>query len=89
MGTSRADLSSFITAMITRNPTMGIPALEDELFVNLLTFDSLYIEIGGAGYRGVDRESKNQLWRWPYGQVCKISSIRIYIFAKNMGPQKW
>ena len=36
---------------------MGIPALEGGLFVNLLIFDYLYIEIGGAGYRSVDGES--------------------------------
>ena len=36
---------------------MGIPALEDGLFVNLLIFDYLYIEIGGAGYRSVNPES--------------------------------
>ena len=35
---------------------MGIPSLEDELFVNLLIFDYLYIERGGAGSRSVDRE---------------------------------
>ena len=28
---------------------MGIPALEDGLFVYLLIFDYLYIKIGGAG----------------------------------------
>ncbi len=52
-----ADFWSFITAMCMRNRTMGISALEDGLFVNLLTFDYLYIEIGGVGYRSVDRES--------------------------------
>ena len=42
---------------------MGISALEDGLFVNLLILDCIYIyicmyiEIGGAGYRSVDRES--------------------------------
>ena len=36
---------------------MGMPALEDGLFVNLLRFDYLYIEIGGAEYCSVDRES--------------------------------
>ena len=36
---------------------MGIPALEDGLFVIFLIFGYLYIEIGGAGYRSVDRES--------------------------------
>ena len=40
-----------------RNRTTGITALEDGLFVNLLIFDYLYSEIGGAGYRSVDRES--------------------------------
>ena len=36
---------------------MGIPALEDGLFVNLLIVNYLHIEIGGAGYRSVERES--------------------------------
>ena len=36
---------------------MGIPALEDGLFVNYLIFDYLNSEIGRAGYRNVDRES--------------------------------
>ena len=36
---------------------MGIPALKDGLFVNLLIFDYLYIEIGVSGYRNVDPES--------------------------------
>ena len=37
---------------------MGIPALEDGLVVNLLILDDLYIDIRGAGYCSVDRESK-------------------------------
>ena len=41
MAISKADFLSFITESITRNPTMGIPALEDGLFVNLLIFDYL------------------------------------------------
>ena len=36
---SRADVGLFITAMCMRNQTMGIPALEHELFANLLMFD--------------------------------------------------
>ena len=36
---------------------MGIPTLEDGLFVSLLIFGDLYIEFGGAGYYSVDRES--------------------------------
>ena len=36
---------------------MGIPAPEDGLFVNLLIFDYLRIEIGGAGFRSVDRKT--------------------------------
>ena len=42
MAISRTDLSSFINAMCTRNPNLGIPALEDGPFVNLLIFDYLY-----------------------------------------------
>ena len=41
MAISRVDLKSLITELVTRNPTMGIPALEDRLFVNLLIFDYL------------------------------------------------
>ena len=36
---------------------MGIPALEDGLFVNLLIFVYLFVEVGGSGYCSVDRES--------------------------------
>ena len=43
--------------MCMTNRTMGIPALVDGLFVILMFFDHLYIEIGDAGYRSVDRES--------------------------------
>ena len=57
MAISRVDFWFFIIAMYMRNRTMGIPALEDGLFVNSLIFDYLYIEIGGAGYLSVDRES--------------------------------
>ena len=56
MAVSKADFWFCITAMSIGNRTMGIPALEDGLFVNLLIFDYLHIETGGAGYRSVDRE---------------------------------
>ena len=42
MAISRADLSSFIIDLVTRNPTMCIPALGDGLFANLLIFNYLY-----------------------------------------------
>ena len=47
MAISRADFCFFIIAMSMRNRTMGITALEDGLFVNLLIFDYLcmYINI--------------------------------------------
>ena len=32
----------FIIELVTRNPNLGIPALEDGLFANSLTFDYLY-----------------------------------------------
>ena len=57
MAISRADFWSLITELVKRNPTMGIPALEDGLFANLSIFDYLYIEFGGAGHCSVDRES--------------------------------
>ena len=43
MANSRVDFWSFITELVTRNPTMGIPALEDGLFANLLFFDYFWV----------------------------------------------
>ena len=43
MTISRVDFGSFITELVTINPTMGISALENELFVNLLIFHYLYV----------------------------------------------
>ena len=41
MAISSADFCSFIIELVMRNPTMCIPALEDDLFVNLLICDYL------------------------------------------------
>ena len=42
MAISRTDFWSFIIEeLVTRSSTMGIPALEDGLFVHLLNFDYL------------------------------------------------
>ena len=50
MAISRADFWSFINELVTRNPNLGIPALEDGLFANLLIFDYLYyILVFGKG----------------------------------------
>ena len=57
MAISRVDCCVCYYGMCMRNRTMGIPVLEDGLFVNLLIFDCLYVETGGAGYRIADRES--------------------------------
>ena len=46
MANARADLWSFIIELVTRNPNLGIPALEDGLFANLLIFDYLYVSLG-------------------------------------------
>ena len=63
MAISRADLGYFITELVTRNPTMGIPALEDGLFSNLLIFDYLYyIFLFGKG-KGKGREKERELRR--------------------------
>ena len=45
MAICRADFWSFIIELVARNPTMGLPALEDGLFVNLLIFDYLCMYI--------------------------------------------
>ena len=42
MANTRADFLSFINELIMRNPNLGIPALEDGLFANLVIFDYLY-----------------------------------------------
>ena len=42
MTISKAGFGSFITELVTRNPNLGIPAMEDELFANLLIFDYVY-----------------------------------------------
>ena len=39
MAISRHDCWSFITELVTRNPNLGIAALEDGLFVNMLIFN--------------------------------------------------
>ena len=56
MAISRNDFWCFIIAICTRKAEFG-PDLEDGLIANLLIFDYLHNEIGGAGYRSVDRES--------------------------------
>ena len=43
MAISRADFWYFIIELVPRNPNLGIPALEDGLFANLLIFDCLYM----------------------------------------------
>ena len=42
MAISRAGFWCFIFELVTRNPNLGIPALEDGLFANLLISDYLY-----------------------------------------------
>ena len=42
MAISRVDFWYLIIESVTRNPNLGIPALEDGLFANVLIFDYLY-----------------------------------------------
>ena len=42
MAISKVDFWFFIIELDTRNPNLGIPALEDGLFANSLIFDYLY-----------------------------------------------
>ena len=61
MTISKVDLLSFITELVTRNPNLGIPALEDGLFANLLIFDcSYYISFKREGKREGKRKGKRE-----------------------------
>ena len=53
MAISRVDFGCFNTAMCMRYRTMGIPALEDGLFVDLLIFDYLRMYIQVSAYVSV------------------------------------
>ena len=64
MTISCTDFWSFITELVTRNPNLGIPALEDGLFANLLIFNYLYyIFLCGKG-----KEGKKE-WKSEFGRV--------------------
>ena len=53
MTISKADFWYLITELVTRNSSLGIPALEDGLFANFLIFDYLYyIFVFGKGSEG-------------------------------------
>ena len=60
MAIYRADFLSFIIETVTRNPTMGIPALEDELFANWLIFDYLYVFRYLCKGKGRERKRKGK-----------------------------
>ena len=51
MAISRRDVWSFIIELVTRNPNLGIPALEDGLFAHLLIYDHyiIYFYLGRVG----------------------------------------
>ena len=61
---------SFITELVTRNPAMGIPALEDGLFAILLIFDCLYYIF----VFGKVREGKGRGKDWEKGTVIARAS---------------
>ena len=63
MAISRADFWSFITELVTINPNLGIPPLEDGLFANFLILDYLYytfLFLGREGNRKGKREGKRE-----------------------------
>ena len=49
MAISMVDILFFITELVKRHPTMGIPALEYGLFANLLIFDYIFVFGKGTG----------------------------------------
>ena len=53
MTISNADFCSFITELVTRNPNLGIPALEDGLFRSFI----LYICLKGQE-KGKEKETE-------------------------------
>ena len=67
MAISRADFWSFITELVTRNPDLGIPALEDGLFTNLLIFDYLYyiLLFGKEQGKGIGKGKGKGKSLWP------------------------
>ena len=52
---SPADSWSLIIELVTRNPTMGIPAPVDGLFANLLIFNYLYYIVEREGEKGREK----------------------------------
>ena len=61
MAISRADFWCFMIESVTRNPNLGIPALEDGLFANLLIFNYLQRKGKGKGKeKGKGRERKRE-----------------------------
>ena len=44
MAISRADFCFFINDLVTSNPNLGIPALEDGFFANSLIFNYFYYD---------------------------------------------
>ena len=68
MTISNVDFWSFINELGTRNPNLGIPALEDGLFANLLIFNYLYyifVKLEGKreGKKGRGKGRGNHLYR--------------------------
>ena len=52
-----------ITELVTRDPTTGLPALEDGLFASLLIFDYLYVFryfCKGKGREGKGKEKERE-----------------------------
>ena len=78
MAISRADFCSFITELVTRNPAMGIPALENGLFATcwfsiiyicFMIFENLFVKV---------RERKGSV---PY----LFSALSIFCLARVWG----
>ena len=70
MANSRADFWSFIIELVTRNPNLGLPPLEDGLFANLTIFDYLYYTFCCLG-RERKREGKRE-GRRERGTTCIV-----------------
>ena len=71
MAISRADFLFFVIELVTRNLNLGVPALEDGLFANLLIFD--YSSIYAAKHKGFLPGLKI----WGLGTTCRLLAFSL------------
>ena len=85
MTISRVDFCSFIIEFTTRNPNLGLPALEDGLCANSLIFDYLHNEENSRKGRK-DRKGRKG-WKGRKGRKGrKVGKVGM---VGNMAPLRY